>query len=57
MSENLMLRKMLGGETGSIGRLRRLHNAELHDMNCSPNIYSCDQIKEVVMGRESSTRG
>jgi hypothetical protein len=40
-----------------IGHWRKLHNEELHNLYCSPNIINNDQVKEYKMGRASSTHG
>ena len=39
VSENRMLRRIFGSKRdGVIGQYRKLHNEELNDLYCSPNI-------------------
>ena len=39
MIENMVLRRIFGRRKDEVtGEWRRLHNEELNDMNCSPNI-------------------
>jgi hypothetical protein len=54
MFENRMLRSLFGPKNDeTIGRWRKLHNEELHNLYSSPN----DQVKEDEMGRACSTHG
>jgi hypothetical protein len=56
--ENRVLLRIFGPERDEVtGEWRRLHNEELHNLYCSPNIFSGDQIKKNEMGRECGTYG
>jgi hypothetical protein len=53
-----MLRRMFGPKRDEvIGEWRRLHNEELYDLYCSPDIISGDQIKKNDMGGACSMHG
>ena len=56
--ENIMLRRIFGPERDEvIGDWRKLHNWELHDLYCSPNIVSGDKIEKNEMGGACGTYG
>ena len=58
MFENRVLRKIFESKRDEVtGEWRRIHNEELYDLNCSPNIYSCDQMKKNELGWACGTHG
>jgi hypothetical protein len=53
--ENKVLKRIFGPKTDKVtGEVRKLHNEELKDMYCSPNIYLGDQIEKNEMSRACS---
>ena len=53
--ENRALRRIFGSKRDEVtGEWRRLHNEELNDLYCSPNI---DKIEKYEMGEACSTYG
>jgi len=45
--ENRVLRRVFGPKRDEITReWRKLHNVELNDLYCSPNVYSGEQIEK-----------
>jgi hypothetical protein len=45
--ENMVLRVIFGAKRDEVtGECRKLHNGELYDLYCSPNILSGDQIEK-----------
>jgi hypothetical protein len=56
--ENRVLRGIFGPKRDEVtGEWRRLHNEELYDLYCSPNIIGGDKIKKNDMGGACSTYG
>ena len=56
MFENRVLRRAFGPKRDEVtGEWRKLHNEELNDLYCSPNIVPAIKSKEVV--RACSTYG
>jgi len=54
--ENRMLRGIFGSKRDEVtGEWRKLHNEELNDLYCSPNIFSDDKIGKNWMGGACST--
>jgi hypothetical protein len=55
--ENRVLRRIFGPKRDEVmGDWRKLHNEELHNLYCSPNITRMMKIKD-EMGRVCSTNG
>jgi hypothetical protein len=53
--ESMVLRMKFGSKRDEVTReWRKLHNEELNDLYCSPNIVRGDQIKKNDMGGECS---
>jgi hypothetical protein len=49
--QNMVLRRIFGPRRDEVtGEWRRLHNVELNDLYCSPNIVLGDKIKKNEMG-------
>ena len=54
--ENLVLRRIFGARRdGGTREWRKLHNEELNDQYCSPNIIRLMKIKNNEMGGSCST--
>ena len=58
MRLNRALRRIFGPKRNKIaGQWRKLHNAELNDLYCSPNIFLGDQIQNNEIGGARSAYG
>jgi len=54
--KNRVLRGLFGPKRDEVtGEWRQLHNEELNDLYCSPNIVQVTKIKKNEMGGECST--
>jgi len=55
--ENRVFWRIFGTKRGEVTEdWRKLHNEELNDLYCSPNIF-CDQLEKNKMGGVCSTYG
>jgi hypothetical protein len=58
VSENMVLRRIFGPRRDNVtGQERKLHNEELNDLYCSPNIVRVINIEKNVMGRACRAYG
>ena len=58
MLENRVLRRIIGPRRDRItGEWRKLHNEELNDLHCSPNIVRLIKIEKNEMGWSCSAYG
>jgi hypothetical protein len=54
----MLMRGIFGpSRNGEMGEWRKLHNEELKDLYCLPNIVLGDKIEKYKMGRVCSTYG
>ena len=56
MFENRVLREIFGPKDKVTGNWRKLHNVELNDLYCSPNIVRVIKIEKNEMVRACSTQ-
>jgi len=56
--ENRVLRRIFGSKTNEVtGGWRKLHNEELNDLYCSPNIFRVIKFEKNEMGGACSAYG
>ena len=58
VSENSVLRRIFGSERDEVtGEWRKLHNEELNDLYCSPDIVRMNKSRRIRFAGQSSAYG